>query len=205
MTKKTLKIRELLKCGGYPGDDDKTDILMKGGPADGWLWISERSPHFITGKVTLRARKNGKYPYNCLEMIEHLFGPEDNVIEVCSYNSRYLEPDIVTVDINPDHKPDIVDDAQVLSKVESNRFNRWRCDPPYNEETARRMYGTKVPDTLRMLEAGARVCKSKSLMFLLLGPQNNQQCPKGIRRIGWIPISIIPNNELRALHIYYKE
>ena len=52
-----------------------------------------------------------------------------------------LEPDIVTVDINPDHKPDIVDDAQVLNKVESNRFNRWRCDPPYNEETARRMYG----------------------------------------------------------------
>ena len=107
--------------------------------------------------------------------------------------------------INPDHKPDIVDDAQVLSKVESNRFNRWRCDPPYNEETAKTMYGTKVPDTLRMLEAGARVCKSKSLMFLLLGPQNYQKCPAGIRRIGWIPISIIPNNELRALHIYYKE
>ena len=52
---------KLLKCGGYPGDDDKTDILMKGGPADGWLWISQRSPHFIAGKVTLRARKNGKY------------------------------------------------------------------------------------------------------------------------------------------------
>ena len=148
--------------------------------------------------MSLRGRGNGKYPYNSLEMIEHLFGPEDNVIEVCSYNSRYPEPDIVTVDINPDHNPTIVDDAQVLSKVESNRFNRWRCDPPYNEETARRMYGTKVPDTLKMLEAGARVCKAKSLMFLLLGPQNNQQCPKGIRRIGWIPISIVPNNELRS-------
>ena len=43
------------------------------------------------------------------------------------------------------------------------------------------------------------------LMFLLLGQQNFQWCPAGVKRIGWIPTTIIQNNELRALHIYYKE
>ena len=39
-------------------------------------------------------------------------------------------------------------------------------------------------------------------MFLLLGPQNYQICPPGVKRIGWIAITVVPNNELRALHIF---
>ena len=41
-------------------------------------------------------------------------------------------------------------------------------------------------------------------MFLLLGPQNYQICPPGVKRIGWIAITVVPNNELRALHIFLK-
>ena len=64
----------------------------------------------------------------------------------------------------------------------------------------------KLPDALKMFRRlEQEYCKANSLMFLLLGPQNYQKCPAGIRRIGWIPISIIPNNELRALHIPYIE
>lgn len=48
------------------------------------------------------------------------------------------------------------------------------------------------------------MCKGGSLMFLLLGPQNDQMCPPGLRRIGWIAMTIVPNNGLRALHIFYK-
>ena len=48
------------------------------------------------------------------------------------------------------------------------------------------MYGTDLPRTIELLKAGARVCKIGSLMFLLLGPQNYQMCPTGIKRIGWI-------------------
>ncbi len=67
-----------------------------------------------------------------------------------------------------------------------------------------RMYHTPLPITSKLLTAGARVVKPGSLMFLLLGPQNYQYCPKGIKRIGWICCTIVPNNELRALHIFYK-
>lgn len=55
------------------------------------------------------------------------------------------------------------------------------------------MYGTELPVAGKLLKIGARVCRVGSLMFLLLGPQNYQICPAGVRRIGWIAIAIVPN------------
>ena len=134
-------------------------------------------------------------------MIDSIFGPEDNTIEVCSNNSAFRA---FTVDINPDHNPNLVDDAQFCSKIEDNRFQRWRADPPYSIKRANGMYNTDLPNPYKLLEAGARVCKPGALLLLLLGPQNYQRHPPTIRRIGWIAITVIPNNELRALHIFYK-
>ena len=57
---------------------------------------------------------------------------------------------------------------------------------PHNTRTAKEMYGTDLPRTIELLKAGARVCSIGSLMFLLLGPQNYQMCPTGIKRIGGI-------------------
>jgi hypothetical protein len=65
------------------------------------------------------------------------------------------------------------------------------------------MYGTELPSPIRMLEAGARVCKPGSLMFLLL-ENSYQHHPEGVKRIGCIAISVIPNNEVRFLNIYLK-
>jgi hypothetical protein len=65
-----------------------------------------------------------------------------------------LMEDVFTVDINPKINPRIVDDGQTLAKVPSDSFNRWRCDPPYNENSARKMYGTGLPKPIRLLEAG---------------------------------------------------
>jgi hypothetical protein len=101
-------------------------------------------------------------------MIDTIFGPEENTIEVCSHNSQFSKA--ITVDINPANNPDIVDDGQSLSKIESDSFDRCCCDPPYNCATAHSMYNTKLPLSSKLLEAGARVCKANSLLFLLLGP-----------------------------------
>jgi hypothetical protein len=177
--------------------------IISASPATGVIYITHNSPYFLSGHVRLRGRNNGKYPFRCLEMIDTIFGPEKNTIEVCSHNSKFQ--DAITVDINPAYNPDIIDNAQTLSKFEDGKFNRWRCDPPYNAATAKSMYNTELPVTSKLLQAGARICKSKSLLFLLLGPQNYQWAPEGVRRIGWIAITIVPNNELRTLHIYYKE
>ena len=171
-------------------------------PACGILYVTENSPHFISGQLRLRGRNHGSYPFNYLEMIENLFGKEENIIEVCSGSIKRNE--CFTVDINADTYPMVVDDGQTLSQIANAKFNRWRCDPPYNTNTAQKMFGTELPNTGRLLKAGARVCKEGSLMFLPLGPKNYQICPFGVQRIGWIALTIVPNNELRALHIFYK-
>jgi len=98
----------------------------------------------------------------------------------------------------------LVGDGQYLYGISNGKFTRWRCDPPYNTNTAESMYGTALPSSMKLLKAGGRVCKPGSLMFLVLGPQNYQICPAGVKRIAWIPISIVPNNEARALHVFYK-
>lgn len=181
-------------------------IIMQANPATGILYVTRNSPDFISGHVRMRGKDNGRYPYNYLEMIDNVFGEASNTIEVCSNHVvGGKQKSCFTVDINPDTNPDLVADGQTLSCIADSTFNRWRCDPPYSLRTARSMYGNnELPNTSKLLKAGARVCKPGSLMFLLLGPENHQACPKGIKRIGLILITVVPNNEIRALNIYYK-
>jgi len=186
-------------------DGDQEYFSIPASPAKGVLYVTKDNPEYISGHVRVRGRKNGSYPYYYLEMIERLFGNQDDTIEVCSgMIRRYGDKSCFTVDINPTTNPDLVDDGQVLSPIPNAKFNRWRCDPPYNLDTAKIMYGTDLPSPIKLLRAGARVCKVGSLMFLLLGPQNYQWHPKGVKRIGWVAITVVPNNELRALNIFYK-
>ena len=185
---------------------NKYYYILPAYPATGILYVTTNSPDFISGQIRLRGKNQGQYPYNYPEMIDSIFGKEDNTIEVCSYSVKGTKRSsgCFTVDINPETKPDLTGDAQTLEGIPDNKFNRWRCDPPYNQDTAQKMYGTNMPVTTDLLKAGARVCKVGSLLFLLLGPQNYQWCPAGVKRIGLISASIVPNNEIRCLNIYYK-
>ena len=82
---------------------------------------------------------------------------------------------------------------------EDEIFDRWYCDPPYNELNALKMYDTRLPSRQKLLKEGVRIIKNNSLMFFLLGAVNYQ-----ISRIGMIFITIVPNNEIRTLNIYCK-
>ena len=136
VTVSDFSILDLLKCP-YFLDPDNELLIIKPKPASGLLWITRNSPYFLQGGMTLTARKNGRYPYKYLDVLNYIFGYESGkTIEVCSGpNSNYPLDSVVTIDINADNKPDIVDDAQELSKIKDNSFNRWRCDPPYNDRT----------------------------------------------------------------------
>jgi hypothetical protein len=196
-----MMLTDLIKCGYIETLGGHYKIILAD-PASGVLYITRNSPDFISGHVRMRGKDEGRYPYNYLEMIDRIFGPDDYTIEVCS---RDVKDVALSVDINGQTQATRFDDGQYLHSVSSDVFTRWRCDPPYNEDTSRKMYGTGLPCTGKLLTAGARVCKVGALMFLLLGPQNYQWCPSGVKRIGWVSITIVPNNELRALHIFYKE
>ena len=41
-------------------------------------------------------------------------------------------------------------------------------------------------------------------MFLLLGPVNYQWHPKGTTRIAYIDMTVVPNNEVKCLNVFYK-
>ena len=172
-------------------------------PATGVLYVTDNNPEFISGHIRVRGENNGSYPHFYTEMIDNLFGKDKNTIEVCSYKIPKSK-NLFTVDVNRDYEPSNVGDGQNLVGIDSNRFTRWRCDPPYNALQAERMYNTDVPSPIRLLKAGARVIKPKSLMFLLLGPKNYQHHPEGVKRIGIILMTVVPNNEIRALNIYIK-
>src|ERR671923_1469754 len=101
---------DLLKCEYFLLDEY---IVLSTGPATGILYLTVNSPHFISGHIRLKGNSGGRYPSKYLEMIDYIFGPENNTIEVCS---RYVRGRAFTVDINPATKPDLVDDAQELSK-----------------------------------------------------------------------------------------
>jgi hypothetical protein len=176
-------------------------FIIPANPAKGILYITENSPHFISGQIRVRGKNHGRYPFCYLEMIDNLFGKEENTIEVCSGS---VKGNCFTVDINPDTEPNLVADGQKLDDIPDGKFNRWRCDPPYNAKTAKEMYGTDLPSTIDLLKVGARVCKVGSLMFLLLGPQNYQRHPSGIERIGYVNITVVPSNEIRCLNIFHK-
>lgn len=176
-------------------------------PCKGVCFVTPDSPHFIHGRMAVKGNKEGTYPEHYLDFIDRTFGPEPNTIEVCSRTVPVDDKRTkFTVDMDPEKRftPSLRTDGQVLQGVDNGIFNRWRSDPPYNENTAKKMYGTELPSFIRLVEAGARVCKVGSLLFLLLGPQNYQACPPGVMRVGLIYISVIPNNETRALNIYYK-
>jgi len=56
-------------------------------------------------------------------MIESIFGKEENTIEVCSGNIRkHSCMTCFTVDTNPETKPDLVADGQILSSIPNKRL-----------------------------------------------------------------------------------
>ena len=179
---------------------------MNPNSATGVCYATNGSPQFISGHLRLRGKNNGEYPYHFKELISELFGScseSDGEEEVCS-GSIKSTTNLTTVDINPDKFATYSFDAQELPPHWSDHFVRWHCDPPYSKKAAKKMYQTNMPSITKLLHEGARVTKPGGLLFLLLGPKNMQWCPKSLIRIGWFPITIVPNQEIRALHCYIK-
>ncbi len=195
---KTINVGSLIRAKPLFQDEDYN--IFKCHPATGILYLIN---NFMSGHVRVRGRPNGQYPYNYKEMIQNIFGAADNAIEVCSNSIR--DSNLTTVDIRPDVNPKYVADGQDMSSIfQDETFDRWYCDPPYNEANALKIYDTRLPSKQKLLKEGARVVKKGSLMFLLLGPVNYQICPIEIERIGIIFITVVPNNEMRTLNIYHK-
>ena len=164
MSKKTINVGSLIRAS--PLLQHENYSIFDCHPATGIIYLAN---NFLSGHVRVRGKNNGQYPYNYKEMIDSIFGTANNAIEVCS-NSIEGNSNLTTVDIRPDVKPNYVADGQDMSAIfQDETFDRWYCDPPYNEVNALKMYDTGMPSRQKLLKEGARVIKKGSLMFFLLG------------------------------------
>jgi hypothetical protein len=192
-------LQQLIKLEGVPRrDGDGVDYQIH----KGTLTVQN---NFITGSVKMRGESNGAYPTDYLSLIDSIFGSEPNTIEVCSRTVKGLNQggNVFTVDLNADFKPDLVADAQDLTQISSNKYSRWRADPPYNGNTASKMYNTELSNVNKLLKEGSRVVKEGSLLFLLYSSHTPSRIAD-LKRIGYLTISVVPNRETRILNIYLK-
>jgi hypothetical protein len=192
-------VSKFIKLDGYVRGD-KITYFLDHAVAD----LSVQN-NFIGGQFKMKGVNGGRYPIPMLRAIDEIFGFEKNIIEVCSNQIEGLNKggNCYTVDINPEYEPDLIADGQDLAAIPDNSYNRWRCDPPYNRKTAKEMYNCKLPNVTKLLKEGCRVVKPNSLLFLLhedITPSNIA----GLRKIGFIHVTAIPNKKARALNIYMK-
>ena len=142
-----FRIREILREPDFDCDRYTLYCMRK---AVGVLYVTPQSPQYLSGHVRLRGKDNGCYPYRYKQMIDELFGPAQRAIEVCSGNVESSQ-ELFTVDVNPDRRPNLVADGQALAAHLTSRFDRWYSDPPYNNGTAREMYGNEATHVFEAL------------------------------------------------------
>ena len=86
---------------------------------------------------------------------------------------------LLTVDSNSATGPDLIENAETLDGIADSTFDRWRCDPPYNLQTAKSMYGnSSVPNIMKLLKAGARVCPAKIVIIFTTRSKELSDVPK---------------------------
>lgn len=108
----------------------------------------------------------GGYPAGYLKRIASLFPDRGAVLHLFSGAVDLKTMPGVTVDINPDTKPDYVDDAQRLEKVPLEKFGFVMADPPYSIEDCERYQTTMVKRNLVLRALGQRLLPGAFVVWL---------------------------------------
>lgn len=108
----------------------------------------------------------GGYPAGYLKRIRALFPEKTKCLHLFSGKvDTKLFPG-VTVDINPEHKPDYVDDAQTLTKVPLEDFDLVMADPAYSKEDSVH-YGTPMIERNKVMRVlGERLTSGCHVIWL---------------------------------------
>jgi hypothetical protein len=79
--KQNFNVFNLIRCNyrqEIDGNQEYSIILAS--PAKGVLYNTQDCKYYISGQIRVRGRDNGRYPFNYLEMIDAVFGMEENTI-----------------------------------------------------------------------------------------------------------------------------
>ena len=107
----------------------------------------------------------GAYPSGFLRRAKDLLLSNQNDILVHLCSGTVVDPQGITIDINPEVNPDIIADA-TKTPFHNNQFNAVLIDPPYTEQDAEK-YGEDLPSTTDLLKEALRIVKPGGKVGLL--------------------------------------
>ena len=81
-----FNVMNFIRCpyDSLPKDSPDTYIIMPK-PLKGALFVTFENLGFISGQVRVRGKGGGEYPFHYLEMIDYVFGKEENFHNVIGY------------------------------------------------------------------------------------------------------------------------
>jgi hypothetical protein len=100
---------------------------------------------------TVKSQYYGGYPASYLRRVKALFPDKQRALHLFSGKVDTAAFPGVTVDINPDHQPDIVDDAHTLARVPLESFDLVVADTPYSAEDCEH-YGTPMVNRNKIMQ-----------------------------------------------------
>ena len=77
----TFNVMNLIKCPFelFPKDNPDRYILSTN-PITSILFVTYNNPSFLSGQARAKGKDGGRYPFHYLEMIDNLFGREENLL-----------------------------------------------------------------------------------------------------------------------------
>ena len=114
----------------------------------------------------VKSQYYGGYPAGYLKRIKALFPDKRKVLHLFSGAVDTKLMPGVTVDINPDLKPDFVDDAQTLEDVPLEKFDLICADPPYSVEDAEHYQVSMVKRNKVLKVLGSRLQPDTHIVWI---------------------------------------
>lgn len=125
------------------------------------------------------------------------------------FSGSFKDPSGVTVDINPEVRPDVIANCEALPFADES-FDFVMLDPPYSELEARQLYGLDYCNIFAVINEAARVTRPGGIMAVLhrLAPFHAPQESEHKRQMACIGVvgvyTIAGYVNMRALTIWRK-
>jgi len=148
------RIEHYHKATGFP-----TSLFIGGDGRIVGTWI-------MGNDYRVKSTYYGGYPAGYLRRVRALFPDKQRVLHLFS---GHVDKSIIpgdTVDINPELKPDIVDDAQTLQRVNLRVYDMVMSDPPYSVEDADHYKTTMIKRNKVMAALGSGIRSGCHVVWL---------------------------------------
>lgn len=144
----------------------------------------------------------GGYPAGYLRRVRALFPEKQRVLHLFSGRVDTIAWPGATVDINPELKPDYLDNAETLEKVPVQDFDLILADPPYSAEDCEH-YGTAMVNRNKVVQTlSQRISSDAHIVWLdQVSPMYRKDTIQPQARIGMVKST---NHRFRVITVFGK-